>query len=238
MKNANKLSSSKNFLAAVLSAIAVMSITVTASAETVETATNNSAQTSISEVKDTVWVGGYECWVVDGHYITLDSDGEYSEVIDLDTIEWTSVEDNNDTASQISLQSNNEVDISGSNTYSGTIDATLNDYETPVCVGWIRPNPNENTNNNARLHYTIRCDDFVFNRQHMAQIRVYHDAIGWGESGFKNLVFSLTIKKFHFVSGMLNDAPTKIQLRFEKGDGNKKVTNYTLYTEVIKIKEN
>lgn len=133
----------------------------------------------LKNIKEKILIGGYECWNMNEQYFTVNDLGEICQVIDLSQIEWTPVENNSEAIAMYSLRSGtNEVDVSGDNVYSGTIDATQSDYTTPVFVGWTPNDPYSDIYPNTRLSYVIRCDDFVFSRQHLAEIHIYNDIGG------------------------------------------------------------
>lgn len=213
----------KGICAVIMAAVATLSMTMSASAADV-------TEITLEQTRETVNIGGYECWVEDGHYLTNDN-GEIVEVIDLAEATTTSAVDDNDVDTLLSLQANNEVDLTDGSTYYGTIDATTSDYVSPVFIGWRYNGDGGNFYPNARLTYALHCEDFVLNRPHRVVATVYDFVLEEYLTNPSRLItFTPVTKTFYFVNGMTNNAPTKIYFTFPNGEDNKKVTNYSVYT--------
>lgn len=213
----------KGLCAAIMATLTALSVTTTAFAGGISEITPEQTQ-------GTVNIGGYECWVEDGHYLTYDN-GEIVEIIDLEKAATTSIVNNGYVSSPLSLQASNEVDISDGSTYYGTIDATKSDYVSPTIVGWRYNASSGNFYPDSRLSYALHCEDFVINRKHRVVAQVFdfvYDEFIPCES--RLITFTAVTKTFYFVNGMTGNAPTKIIFTFPKGDDNAKVTDYSVYT--------
>lgn len=192
MTNKKIIFSKRKFLATTLAAIAAMSMSVTASAAGVEATAENSAQTSIGEVKETVWVGGYECWEEDGNYYTM-IDGEATLVIDCtDTSKLSkcvSVTENNiDSSTAMYAAVRYDEDLSDGHEYAGRIDISNGDCSTPIFY----------VNRESPYNHFLFKTGYVLPEKYSITVWVdYADDLGYGMHNWYTRSYDITFNVFN-----------------------------------------
>lgn len=192
MANKKLIFCKRKFLATALAAIVAISISITASAMGVESTAENSAQTSIGEVKETVWVGGYECWEENGNYYTM-IDSEAVLVIDCtDTsklskcVSVTESSIGSSTAMYAGVRY--EENLSDGHEYAGRIDISNGDCSTPIFY----------VSRKSQYRHFLFKTGFVLPEKYSITVWVdYADDLGYGMTGWNTRSYVITFNAFY-----------------------------------------
>lgn len=195
----------RRILAMFIALSAMFSLTATVHAE------------DVTETRNTVNIGGYDCWVEDGEYYT-EYDGETCQVINLDEITPQPVSEMNLRYSPSSWEYNNvELDISDGREYQGLINIKKYDDFTPIFIG---------TPNDHDFSYQITTKFIFTNKYSISFFTFDSDENTWSEY-LMTVYLGFGSNKKILVSGQATPHTTKCCVYFHKdGSTGEEVFNY------------